>query len=301
MAEDGVNGAAGDRRWAIMVHGGAREIASDQAEANRRGCLAAVNAGQEILARGGSAVDACEAAVRVLEDDPTFNAGFGSDLNAEGVVEMDAALMDGATLDIGAVGCIEGARHPVSVARLLLREAPTLLVGEGARVFAARHGAELCPARDMIAPEPLWANRTSPADTVGCVALDEHGTLAVAMSTGGLCGMPAGRIGDTPLPGCGFYAQNGVGATALSGEGERIARALLAARVMQALEQGLDPESAAQQSLGFLDRIGGEAGAIVIDGQGRMGFTHNSPHFAVAWMAEGMDTAVAALRQDEGS
>src|SRR5215218_5300321 len=122
--------------WAIVVHGGAKEIAAEQAEANRRGCLDALAAGRATLERGGSAVQAVEAAIRLLESDPTFNAGFGSDLNADGEVEMDAAVMDGTTLDIGAVAAITGVLHPVSVARQMLGKPLTLLVGNGAHRFA---------------------------------------------------------------------------------------------------------------------------------------------------------------------
>src|SRR5207245_442496 len=127
---------------------------------------------------------------------PTFNAGYGSVLNADGCVEMDAGLMDGATLDIGAVGGIEGVRHPISVARALLRERPVLLVGSAARRFAAEHDGELCDAMAMIAPNRAPKGR----DTVGCVVRDSRGDLAAATSTGGLDEAMPGRVGDSPLP-----------------------------------------------------------------------------------------------------
>ena len=140
--------------WALIVHGGAKEIAPEQEEANRHGCLEALAAGQAILEQGGSAVDAVEAAIRILESDPTFNAGYGSDLNADGEVEMDAALMDGSSLALGAVAAIQGVRHPISVARRMLSETPTLLVGEGARRFAAAQDAELCEPGELVPPNP---------------------------------------------------------------------------------------------------------------------------------------------------
>jgi L-asparaginase / beta-aspartyl-peptidase len=293
VAEKGVN-------WALVVHGGAKEIAPEQEEANRRGCLAALAAGQALLEQGGSAVDAVEAAIRVLEDDPTFNAGFGSDRNADGAVEMDAALMDGATLDIGAVAAIQGVRHPISVAKRMLSEPPTLLVGPGARRFAAEHGAQLCDPEEMIAgqpdaPEPKhhWH------DTVGCVALDQSGRIAAGTSTGGLDGTLPGRVGDSPLPGCGFYAGNAIGGVAFSGDGESIARTLLAARVMQALERDGSPHAAVEAALGILARVGGEAGGIALDRHGRVGWAHNSSHFAVAWITSGMAAPCARLRQNE--
>ena len=287
--------------WAIVVHGGAKEIAPEKEGANRQGCLAALGVGQAVLERGGSAVDAVEAAIRVLEDDPTFNAGTGSVLNAAGEVSMDAAVMDGRTLAIGAVAGLTGVRHPVSVAHRMLGEPPTLLVAAGAHAFAVEQGLELSP------PEALMASgRTASEagrrghDTVGCVALDRAGNVAAGTSTGGLEGVTPGRVGDSALPGCGLYADaTAGGATAFSGDGEFIARTLLAARVMQALEAGHDPTAAVRTSLTRLGRIGGEAGGIALDAQGRSGFAHNSAHFAVAWIRDGMAAPEVRLRQDE--
>jgi L-asparaginase / beta-aspartyl-peptidase len=286
--------------WAIVVHGGAKEIVPEQEDANRRGCLEAVSAGQAILARGGSAVDAAEAAIRILENDPTFNAGYGSDLNAAGEVEMDAALMDGSNLAIGAVAAIQGVRHPISVARRMLGEPPTLLVGEGARRFAAAQGIELCDPGELIPPRPdRSAQGPHEHDTVGCVALDSSGRIAAGTSTGGLDGTHPGRVGDSPLPGCGFYADDAAGGVAFSGDGECIARVLLAARVMQALERDQAPQAAADASLAHLERVGGEAGGIVLDRLGRVGWAHNSSHFAVAWVTDAMAAPLVRLRQDE--
>jgi L-asparaginase / beta-aspartyl-peptidase len=285
--------------WAIIVHGGAKEIVPEQEEVNRAGCLTALAAGRALLERDGTAVAAVEAAIRVLEDDPTFNAGYGSVLNAADEVEMDAAVMDGRTLDVGAVAGIKGVRHPVSVAGLLLGEGPTLLVSDGARTFAAERGAELCDPAAMITPAQTACEARRGHDTVGCVALDSAGNLAAGTSTGGLQGTPPGRVGDSPLPGCGFYADNAAGAVAFSGDGESIARTLLAARVMQGLEAGREPKDAVQRSLAHLGRVGGEAGGIAVDDQGRIGFAHNSSHFALAWMSDGMNTPRVRLRQDE--
>jgi beta-aspartyl-peptidase (threonine type) len=287
--------------WAIVVHGGAKEIAPEREEANRRGCLEALAAGRAVLEQGGSAVDAVEAAIRILESDPTFNAGYGSDLNADGEVEMDAALMDGSSLALGAVAAIQGVRHPISVARRMLTEPPTLLVGEGARRFAAAQGAELCEPWELIPPGPDGSeeNKTHDHDTVGCVALDSSGRIAAGTSTGGLDDTLPGRVGDSPLPGCGFYADEQVGGVAFSGDGECIARALLAARVMQVLEGGQPPQAAAEASLIHLERVGGEAGGIVLDHLGRVGWAHNSSHFAVAWITDSMGAPSVRLRQDE--
>lgn len=279
--------------WALILHGGAKEIRPEQEEANRRGCLAALAAGQQILEAGGRALDAAEAVLRVLEDDPTFNAGFGSVPNADGQLEMDAALMEGKTLAVGAVAGIGGVRHPVSVARALLAQPPTLLIGEGARRFAEKcfseqRGAELCDPAEMMAPRQRAseAAETAGHDTVGCVALDPYGDLVAGASTGGLQGTLPGRVGDSPLPGCGFYADNTLGGVALSGHGEAISRLMLAGRIMHELERS-DVQSAVSTALGHLKRLTDtdktDAGAIALDAAGNVGWDHRSPHFAVAY------------------
>jgi beta-aspartyl-peptidase (threonine type) len=280
-------------RWALIVHGGAKEIAPEKEKANRDGCLAALSAGAAMLREGGSALEAVEASIRVLEDDPTFNAGRGSVRNSDGEVEMDAALMDGAALDVGGVAAIRGVRHPITVARLMLREPPTLLVAEGARRFAEAHGAETCDPADL-----LLAAEDTGHDTVGCVALDVMGNLAAGTSTGGLEGSPPGRVGDSPVPGCGLYADNSVGAVAFSGDGESIVRRTLAARVMQLLESG-PPQAAIEATLDRLGDVGGEAGGIVLDRKGQIGWAHNSSHFAVGIMTSEDERSRIYLRKDE--
>lgn len=271
--------------WAIIVHGGAHPVPPEKVSASRAGCLAALNAGRKVLEAGGSAVEAVESAIRVLEDDPTFNAGFGSALNADGGVEMDAAVMDGATLDVGAVAGISGVRHPVSVAKGVLREKEILLIAQGAQRFAREHGAELSDPQSMISPEQREAHESHDTghDTVGCVALDAEGHLAAGTSTGGLSGQRAGRVGDSPLPGCGFYAQDGVGAVALTGEGEALARMTTAARILQRLP-GEAPDEAVRGALEDMRRrVGGDGGGIALGAQGQVGWWHNSPHMPVAY------------------
>jgi isoaspartyl peptidase/L-asparaginase-like protein (Ntn-hydrolase superfamily) len=186
--------------WAIIVHGGAKEIPLHLQQVHRDGCLLAVQAGQAILATGGSAVDAVEAAVRALEDDPTFNAGYGSVLNAKGQVECDAAIMDGANLAVGGVAAVSTLRHPISVATAMLTEKPVLLIAHGAECFAREHDAELCAPEDLIVDRP----GDSGCDTVGCVALDSQGNIAAGTSTGGLTGCHEGRVGDSPCPAVAF-------------------------------------------------------------------------------------------------
>lgn len=284
----------GGFEWALVVHGGAKTIETEEQQAHRDGCIAAAQAGSAVLAGGGSAADAVEAAIRVLEDDDVFNAGFGSVLNLEGEVEMCSGLMEGTGLNVGAVAAVQGVRHPISIARAMLDEEPSLLAGTGARKFAADKGLELCPPEQMIAPD--YAEGA--ADTVGCVALDRHGRIAAGTSTGGLDGQAKGRVGDSPLAGAGFYAEDGIGGVALSGDGERITRMSIAAHIMRGMEGG-SAGPAAAAGIDRLKRIEGEAGAIVLDAQGRVGIAHNSDHFAVALVTSRMKAPRAGVHAAE--
>jgi isoaspartyl peptidase/L-asparaginase-like protein (Ntn-hydrolase superfamily) len=281
--------------WTIIVHGGAKAIPPSLEQAHRDGCLLAVQAGQAILEAGGSALDAVEAAVRALENDPTFNAGYGSVLNAKGQVECDAAIMDGATLAVGGVAAVSTLRHPISVAAAMLPATPVLLVGHGAECFAREHEAELCEPRDLFIERPGDPG----CDTVGCVARDLHGNIAAGTSTGGLTGAREGRVGDSPLPGCGLYADNAVGGVSLSGDGESLIRTTLAARLMHSLE-ALPPGPAIAAAFARLAKVGGEAGLIVIDAEGRVDWNHNSAQFAVAH-ASAQRTARAFVNRAEDS
>lgn len=284
-------------RWAIIVHGGAHPVPPEKQAASRAGCLAALRAGQRVLEGGGTAPEAVEAAIRVLEDDPTFNAGYGSALNADGGVEMDSALMDGETLDVGAVAGLPGVRHPISVARRLLREKEILLIADGARRFAEEHGAELCDPDELISPEQRQASLEH--DTVGCVALDSRGHLAAGTSTGGLTGQRAGRVGDSPQPGCGFYAEDGLGAIALTGQGESLARMMTAARFMHRLP-GQTPDDALREVLEAMRlRVGGDGGGIALSGDGTIGWWHNSPDMPVAYVHAGLPEPRVYLKKSE--
>ncbi|MBB6425372.1 isoaspartyl peptidase/L-asparaginase family protein [Sphingopyxis sp. JAI128] len=282
-----------DGRWAIAVHGGACRIPSALQAPRREGCAAAAEAGRMILERGGSALEAVKTAVCLLEDDPAFNAGRGSVANADGEVEMDAGIMDGATLDVGAVACVRFLYNPVETAHAMLREPPVLLVGAGAEAFASSRG--IAEAREPVRPATPCG---SDHDTVGCVARDREGHVAAATSTGGLAGTLAGRVGDAPLPGCGFYAEDGIGAVSLSGDGEAIARMLLAARVMRALET-TGAKAAAAAIFDPMARLGAEAGVILLDREGAIGIAHNSPQFAAAYVREGMDPVSAIVWEQD--
>jgi L-asparaginase / beta-aspartyl-peptidase len=287
-----------ERSWAIIVHGGAKTIKTALHQRNRDGCLAAANAGAALLREGEGALAAAQAAVRVLEDDPLFNAGFGSVLNSESEVEMDAAIMNGADLGVGAVAGVRRIRNPVTLAATVLPSKEVLLAGEGAERFAVTHGIALCDAREMIAPERLASEYTKAHDTVGCVALDIHRHIAAATSTGGLPHKHPGRIGDSPIPGSGLYADDRLGGVAFSGDGESILRTMLAAHVMQALIAS-PADVAAQKSMTQLHRVGGEAGAIVIDAAGRFGIAHNSDHFALAVHRSSWSEGKGAIHRNE--
>jgi beta-aspartyl-peptidase (threonine type) len=276
------------------LHGGATEVEPDEEEAYRAGCLRALEAGRTILEAGGSAVDAVVAAITALEDDLTFNAGTGSAKRADGCVEMDAALMDGRTLGFGAVTVIKDVRNPIGVALALLGEETCMLAGEGALAFARERGLgnqSVPPLR--VLPE---RERLHDHDTVGCVALDQSGRVAAGTSTGGLDGALVGRVGDSPLPGCGFYADDEMGAVVLSGDGEMIARAMAAARILHELPSR-SPGDAIRRALDRVAALGGEAGVVLVTPDGRVSHDHNSREFCVAAQREGEAEPTVTIRK----
>jgi beta-aspartyl-peptidase (threonine type) len=295
----------GDReggRWALIVHGGAKPWDDSELQANRDGIRKAAEAGAALLAQRGSAIDAVEAAIRTLEDLPVFNAGRGSVPNEEGDIEMCAGLMDGRDLSAGAVGAIRQVRNPISVARHLMSEKEVILVGEGALKFAKEKGVPLASDEELKAEKAKQLATEGAHDTVGAVALDQGGNLAAGTSTGGLDGQKVGRIGDSPLPGGGLYADNHVGAVSFSGDGETIARLALAGRIMASIEDGEAIEQAIAKSVAKLPGAGGaeaDGGGIGIHKDGTIGWAHNSPMFAVAYVTSEMDGPRAFLKKDE--
>ena len=289
-------------KWALIVHGGAKPWEASEERANRVGIGEAAGAGAEVLRRGGSAVEAVEAAIRTLEDLPVFNAGHGSAPNAAGEIEMCSGIMDGRDLSAGAVGAIKQVRNPITVARQLLAEKEVILVGDGALMFAKSKGAPLASNEELRADKEKQAVAEGCHDTVGAVALDSSGNLASGTSTGGLDGQKVGRIGDSPLPGGGLYADNQVGAVSFSGDGETIARLALASRVMALVESGTDMEQAIAQSIAKLPGTGGaeaDGGAIGIRKDGQIGWAHNSPMFAVGLISNQMEQPAIYLKKDE--
>ncbi|MBE9159936.1 isoaspartyl peptidase/L-asparaginase [Nodosilinea sp. LEGE 06152] len=289
----------------IVVHGGAKDIAVDKMAANQAGCLAAVEAGWQVLRQGGCAAAAVEAAICVLESDQTFNSGFGSTMNSDGEVEVDAAMMAGVTLAWGAVAAVQGVRHPISVAHKIMEDKPRLLVAKSGERFALEHGLELCPKEDLVSPEQYqeWKSGVEVVDrpnTVGCVALDVNGNLVAGTSTGGTTGQPQGRVGDTALVGCGLYADNRLGACSTTGDGESIIPVVLAKTAIDGLAAGSHPQQAAQQAIDTLvERVEGEAGCILLDRQGRIGWAYNSSAMAIAYMTDGLPAPVVFTGQEQ--
>ncbi len=290
---------------AIVVHGGAGALTADDpatsGAANRQrllGVRAAAEAGWAVLHAGGGALDAVEAAVRALEDDPGFNAGTGAVLTAAGDVELDAAIMDGATLRCGAVAVVKDVRNPVSLARMVMeRSGHVLLAGPGASAFAREVGIPECQNAELVVPaqRARWeaavrAARPLPpgerTGTVGAVALDAAGHLAAATSTGGTIMKRPGRIGDTPLIGCGTYADDRLAAVSCTGQGERMIQLTLARQAADLAGSGMSPMEAARAAIRLLgSRPGGTGGLILVGPEGEVGFAYDTPAMTRAWIS----------------
>jgi beta-aspartyl-peptidase (threonine type) len=274
---------------AIAIHGGAGAAprASLSPERERRyrvGLEASLDAGYAILERGGSSLDAVTAAVRMLEDDPMFNAGHGAALTRDGAAELDAAIMEGAELRAGAVASVRHVKNPIELARRIMQKSRhVLLVGAGAEEFALEEGMTLVPNhyfRTAERLEQLLAEQrgetvseimpTAARGTVGAVARDSAGNLAAATSTGGMTNKRPGRVGDSPIIGAGTYAKNGVCAVSATGHGEYFIRAVAAHHVCAAVEhRGITLAQAVHEMLHqILRRLGGDGGMIAIDHQG---------------------------------
>jgi len=282
----------------IIVHGGAGAALAN-ADEFRPGVRAAVAAGWAVLAAGGRALDAVEAAVHSLEDDERFNAGRGSVLTEAGTVEMDASIMEGDRLACGAVAAVSRVANPVGLARRVLEDSRhVLLVAEGAHAFARDVGLPECDPASLVTERqrtrlaeravatPAGARRAmSWGGTVGATALDRHGTVAAATSTGGMVGKRPGRVGDSALIGCGTYADSSLGGVSCTGDGEAIIRVVLARRALEYLKEADDPDYAAKVSVDLLVEEGrGEGGLIVVDWRGRIGYAHSTPLMPVGWM-----------------
>jgi beta-aspartyl-peptidase (threonine type) len=312
----------------LIVHGGAWDIPDECVEACKAGCERALAAGWSVLSKGGAALDAVEAAVIVLEDDPAFDAGFGSHLTLDGHVECDAIVMDGATLRAGSVATLRRIRNPIRLARQVLENCPhMMLVAEGAERFAAQQGLELCDPSELIsdAEHDAWLkcrnskhaaahHRGHEQGTVGAVALDGNGRLFAATSTGGTCCKLPGRVGDSPLIGCGCYADAGAGGVSCTGYGEAIMKVVMAKTAAEFLRHPPDaagsdanqsaqilPNSfardaatlAAREAVSILaQRTQATGGLILLDGEGNPGLAFNTPRMAHAYVGANGDFVV---------
>jgi len=292
------------KKIGFAVHGGAGTIdrskmTPEKEHEYRAGLERALTVGDEILKRGGSSLDATEAAVRVLEDDPHFNAGKGAVFTSAGTNEMDAAIMDGKTLNAGTVASLKHIRNPIVLARLVMEKSGHVMMdGAGAEAFAKENGIELVDQKYFFTQERWDAlqkikaaekNRTGKRGkafiitdqdrhgTVGAVALDKNGNLAAATSTGGTTNKRPGRVGDSPVIGAGTYANNATCAVSATGDGEYFIRATAARDVAALMEyRGMSLQEAAQAVLDKVAKLGGSGGLIAIDRQGNVTLPFNT-------------------------
>ncbi len=300
---------------ALVLHGGAWDIPPDLVEPHRTGMQKAIAAGWKVLQKGGSALDAVEASIVVMEDDDTFNAGRGSFINAGGEVELDASIMNGATFRAGAVAAVQNVRNPITLARRVMEKSENvLLVGMGASRFAREQKVKLCSQDDLLTlreldrwrtmqsdphfkPKDAFRKKRTASDTVGAVAIDKKGNIASGTSTGGTPNKLPGRVGDSPIIGAGTYADNGIGGVSTSGWGEAMIRVVMAKTVVDLMERhGGDPEKATQEGLKVLVRkVDGYGGVIALNARGEIGIAFNTPRMARAFMHTGLREAVALV------
>lgn len=327
---------------ALIVHGGAGAMARERYDAAREGCREAALVGWRVLLGGGSATEAVRVAIMALEDNPGFNAGTGAVLTTEGNAQLDAGVMDGQTLAVGAVAGVERIKNPIALARLVMDSPHVLLIGAGAESFAVEARMPLCDPSELITetqfarwqrgyrdgddanvgplvsftPESEPAahrngNGAHPAatvdgepihsdahkhGTVGAVAVDSQGNVAAGASTGGIGAKYPGRVGDTPIVGAGFCAENGLGGVSSTGHGEDFIRLTLARRALDYIAGGMSAQAAASAAIKLLDqRVRGAGGLILLDGQGRVGYARNTKTMAHAFMLEGMGEPFAGV------
>jgi L-asparaginase / beta-aspartyl-peptidase len=288
---------AGTGKPKLIVHGGAGKWVGFDEEAVLNGVRAAAQAGWAVLQRGGAALDAVEAATLVLEDDPLFDAGYGSFLNEQGEAEMDALLTDGRDIRFGAVAAVRRVQHPITLARLVMtRTENCFFVGEGADQLAASLGIPQVANVQMITEREfsLFRERSridqerpgQGTGTVGAAALDSSGHLASATSTGGTPDKKKGRVGDSPMFGSGGYADDQHGAASATGRGENIMRFFLSKQVVDRIIDGQNAAAAARAGMDYLcSHIAEpEAGIIVVGADGSIAAHHTTPAMPVAWV-----------------
>jgi beta-aspartyl-peptidase (threonine type) len=284
----------------LLIHGGAWAMPDEAIEAHEAGIQESLRVGWDVLRQGGTAVEAVEAAVTVMEDDETFDAGRGSFLTRDGRVQLDALLMQGKDLRTGGVACVERLRNPIQAARLVLEKSPHVyFVGAGAERFATQHGMRLVDNTELIVPrererlmafqkaelagekDTTFSGELESHDTVGAVALDMEGNLAAGTSTGGTLSKAPGRVGDSSLIGCGCYADNESAAVSLTGWGEPIMKLVLGKWAVDRVASGVAPQEAASEAIAYLfKRLGGHGGIILMGPDGEIGLAHNTPRMA---------------------
>ncbi|MFZ4622319.1 MAG: isoaspartyl peptidase/L-asparaginase family protein [Bacteroidota bacterium] len=292
----------------LIVHGGAWNIPDDMVEAHRVGVSRALETGWKVLSRGGNALDAIEQTIRTMEDDPVFDAGKGSFVNAFGEIELDASIMDGTSLNCGAIASVQNIRNPISLARMIMENSDNvLLTGMGAVRFAKEHGIPVCKNDDLLVPRELkrWKELQQkksfsakdefradlPSDTVGAIAMDEKGNIVAGTSTGGTPNKHPGRVGDSPLIGCGTYADSQVGGASCTGWGEGIIKVVLAKTVIDHMEMnGVSGNDAVQFGIERLKKkVDGYGGIIVLDKNGRPSVAFNTSRMARAYRTSEMN------------
>ncbi len=279
----------------MVIHGGAgtierSEMTAENEKAHREGLEQALRTGYGVLKRGGSSLDAVEAAIHVLEDDPLFNAGKGAVFTHDGTNELDASIMDGKTLAAGAVAAVKHIRNPISLARMVMEKSPhVMLTGDGAETFAKKMGVALVDQKYFYTDErwqalqKLLKATPSPTrdkdrhGTVGAVALDQAGNIAAGTSTGGTTNKQFGRVGDSPVIGAGTYANNETCAVSCTGDGEYFIRAAVAHTVSALMQyKGLPLKEAAQTALDNAKQLGGTGGLIALDKDGNFAMPFNT-------------------------
>jgi beta-aspartyl-peptidase (threonine type) len=293
---------------ALAVHGGAWNIPDDSVPEHLDGITEALALGWAMLEAGRSSLDVVEHVIRMLEDNPTFDAGRGARLTRAGKVELDASIMEGGDLNAGAVAAVQGIRNPISLARRVMEKTDhVMLVGAGAKAFARSEGLPVCQTRSLLVGREL--NRylrvrdgerslihhefspAGPMGTVGVVVIDCKSHIAAGTSTGGIQDKLPGRVGDTPIPGSGTYADDRLGAASSTGHGEAIMRVMLAKTAVDSLQGRVRPETAAKRALRTLDRVHGFGGLILLDRRGRPAAAFNTPR-----MARGFGTRSDGMR-----
>jgi len=306
----------------IVVHGGAGTWHPERSQPGLEGVKEAAKVGFEILKNGGAAVDAVMEAVAVMEDEGAFNAGYGSSLNIEKGVEMEASIMDGKTLKAGATGLLKDIKNPVRLARIVMEKTDhVFVVGEGAEKLAKMFNLERRQPLTELRLKyyerqkklllegkfelPKLASLVKEhqeffeLETVGAVALDKDGNVAAATSTGGFPLKIPGRIGDSPLIGCGTYADNQSGACSATGVGEIAIRLVLAKTVCNLMESGRTAQEAVEQAIKLVNKrindVYNSMGLIAVDIHGRIGAAHNSPNLCWAYLTPKKPEPTASL------